>query len=191
MYFGTSPNVQATHVRRGGDDRVFEASMSAFDVPAGPSSWVNRRLVDLVSDDVTSIEVANRHGRFALENRDGEWRVTRPSSRVGRTASTEDVMNLVRPLAGLNVSEPVGPRDVSHGLDDPAATVTLRTGPLPAAGDDPAVDAGMVVTLEIGGETGAANGERYVSKDGFGFVATLSKSNADRALDQKLSDLLN
>jgi hypothetical protein len=189
LYVGTSPSYQASNVRRGGDDRVFEASgINAFDLSAAPDAWVDRNLVSVSSGDVTAIEVKNRGGRFALEKRDGVWKVTQPAARAGRTADSDKVMEFLRPLAPLSLESPVGAREPAQGLDDPAAMVVLKTGG-PVASAAEANPAAKVVTLLVGAEK-ADTGGRFVSTDGFGYTATIVKSTADRILDQKLGDLL-
>lgn len=190
LFIGTSPNYQVSHVRRGGDDHVYEGQgVSAFDMPAGADAWANRKLVDLTVDAVSSIEVANRHGRFALEQREGHWSVKEPSARASRSLDQEKVASLVRLLAPLYVSEAAGRRDASHGMDRPAATVTLRVGPHPEEATAIGAAPPSFVTLQVGAEKPGADGLRYAGVDGSDFSAVIAKATADKLLEQRLNDL--
>ncbi len=90
LYVGSSPSYGVSHVRVGGNDRVYEASgINSFDLPAEPASWVERNLVPIANQDVTRFELANRKGSFALEKQGATWTVRSPASR-SNTALDQD-----------------------------------------------------------------------------------------------------
>lgn len=191
LYIGSSPNYQVSNVRRGGADRVYEGQgVSAFDLPATPEGWIDRKLVDAEAEGVSRIELQNRRGRFALEKREGHWSVVEPSSRSSRALDQTKVETFVRMVAPLYVSEAAGARTTGQGLDSPIATVTLHLGPHPdeatALGAAPA----RVVTIYVGAEKPDGAGMRYAGLDGANVTAVIVKATADKLADQSLDDLL-
>lgn len=191
LLIGTSPNYQVSNVRRGGDDRVYEGQgVSAFDLPGRPDGWIDRKLVDAAVDGISRIEVGNRRGRFALEQREGHWSIAEPASRSSRALDQAKVQAFVRSVAPLYVSEAAGARDAAQGLDAAAATVTLRLGPHPDEATAVGAPAARIVTLLVGAETPAGNGMRYAAVEGSSVTATIAKATADKLIDQALDDLL-
>ena len=149
LYLGSSPNYRVNHVRLGGDDRVYEArGLNTWDLRAEPGSWVDKKFVDIPFDDVEKIRLGNAHGEFELRRQDGEWTLVSPPPAAGRKLDSSKADSLVRSLASLWLSEPVGPADPeAHGFGDPAATVeiTYRTRAEtaePALTEEQEVDAG-------------------------------------------------
>src|ERR1051326_6489038 len=113
LYVGSSPSPSVTHVRVAGSDRVSEVSgLAAYDLPADAGSWVERRLVELRSEDVGGLQITNRRGRFALERRGGAagaGRVRSPAARANPALDRDRVNVLVGPLGGPPLDHPAGP----------------------------------------------------------------------------------
>ena len=197
LYLGSSPSYGVSHVRAGGNDRVFEASgLSAYDIPADPGQWIDRSLSTIVAQDVSRAEITNRKGSFTLEKQGGVWTVVSPSSRSNVALDQEKVNELVRTLGGLSLEEPAGLVDAkAQGLADPEATVVLAKAPAAdtaAARSAPALTStapAAPVTIQIGGPV-AGKDQRYATRTGLGFAVTVGKYGSDRALGATLSDLV-
>ena len=196
LYVGSSPSYGVSHVRVGGNDRVYEASgVNSYDLPAEPASWVERNLVPIANQDVTRFELANRKGSFALEKQGGNWTVRSPASRSNTALDQDKVGDLVRTLGGLALDEPVGPVDErAQGLADPDATVVLGRA---AANADSAAQATPVpaaapaaVTIKIGAPVAGKQDQRYATRSGLGFTVSVGKYASDRALGATLADLV-
>jgi len=197
LYVGSSPSYGLSHVRVGGNDRVYEASgVNSYDLPAEPASWVERNLVPIANQDVTRFELANRKGSFALEKQGGTWTVRSPASRSNTVLDQDKVGDLVRTLGGLALDEPVGPVDErAQGLTDPEATVLLgraatKADSAAAQGTPVPAAAPAAVTIKIGAPVAGKPDQRYATRSGLGFAVSVGKSASDRALDAALADLV-
>jgi hypothetical protein len=195
LLVGTSPNYRLSHVRRGDEDRVYEArGISTYDLGSEPDAWIDKKFVDIVADNVTSFTLTNGHGSFSLVRDGGEWAL---ASAADTELDQSAVDSLVRSVSRLYLSEPAGPVDpIVHGLDIPVVTVELTTeapGVPDLLQDDetPAAETGAseVVTLALGAEVTDGEGKRYASRSGFDFAVVLSKYDADKLNDHKLDDL--
>ncbi len=197
LYLGSSPSYGVSHVRVGGNDRVYEASgLSAYDIPAEPGSWIERSLVAIPAQDVTRLEVTNRKGSFALEKQGGAWTVRSPASRSSAALDQDKGGDLVRALGTLSLDEPVGPVDErTQGLADPEATVVLGRAPSDSAMAQstpaPAATAlAATVTIRIGASVPGKQEQRYATRSGLGFTVTVGKYASDRALAATLAELV-
>jgi len=189
LFLGTSPRFQASHVRVGGKDPVYEASgLSAYDVPADPGSWVDRSLVAVPADSVSEIGVSNRKGSFQLEKKDGRWSVKTPVSRARAALDAAKVASLVGALCNISLDAPAGPEsDAAYGLSAPEATVVITR--MPAAGDSAAAGVSAFV-VRFGAPVQGKEGERYAARSGSGYAVRIPKYTADRALEATLAELL-
>lgn len=191
VYLGTSPNYRITHVRREGDDRVYEVTgLGVFDVQDQASGWIKTRLIETEPAVVTKIAVENAHGRFVAEIGDqGGWQVTAPAARRGKALDRTKVEGLIRAATGLSVSEPAGALDrKAQGLERPSATITLTAGS-PPSGVSAAGNAGGEVALMVGGKVAGQDNKRYVTRSGFDHAAIVYESAVDKLIGQKLDDL--
>lgn len=184
LFVGTSPNYRVSHVRVGGDDRVYEArGVGAYDLRSTPLSWVNQTFVDVPFDDVTRFTLSNEHGRIELAREEGEWKLVSPAGSGEPSLDTTAVDSLVRSVASLRLSEPAGAIDASaQGFDDPAATVEIAYHTGEEATEE-------VVEVRVGAEVGDGDGKRYASRSGFDHAVILSKYEADKLTGKKLADL--
>jgi hypothetical protein len=189
FFLGTAPNYQRTHIRKKGDDRVFEAQgLGSYDVQARSGSWFQPTFVDVQLDQVDSLRLSNGEGTFEIEKGDdGAWSVTSPPELQGRVLDTSKVESLVRGVASLRAAEPAGKReDESHGLGSPRATAVLRY--TETSGDVGAPEA-KEITLWVGGVSSDDENRAYVARSGFDFVAETYKTSVDKLLEQKVADL--
>jgi len=200
LFLGTSPNVDVSHVRRGGDERVYEAQgLSTFDLRTETVSWVERKLIDVPFDEVVSVRLRNAHGEFELAREDAAWTLLSPAG-AAPALDTAKVDTWVRSLASLYLSAPAGALgDPAQGLDNPAAVLEIRsraggrdleTATEEGAPAPPPAEA-ETVTVAVGAEVGGEGeeGKRYASRAGFGFAAILSSYDTKKIADEKLSDL--
>lgn len=195
LLVGTSPNYRLSHVRRGDEDRVYEArGISAYEMGSESGAWIDKKLVDVVADNVTSFTLTNGHGTLSLVRASGTWTL---ASAADTELDQSAVDSLVRSVSSLYLSEPAGPVDPAvHGFDSPLATVELTTE-APEVPDllqdggtpDSDTDAAEIVTVVLGSEVPDGAGKRYASRSGFDFAVVLSKYDADKLNDQTLDDL--
>ena len=189
LFVGTSPRFQASHVRVGGKDPVYEATgISTYDVSADPGTWVDRSLVMIPADSVSAIGVSNPRGSFQLEKRDGRWSVKSPAARARAALDAAKVTSLLGTLCNVSLNAPAGPEnDAAYRLNAPEATVVITR--MPAAGDSAAAGASTVV-VRFGAPVEGKEGERYAARSGSGYAVTIPKYTADRALEATLAELL-
>jgi hypothetical protein len=189
FFLGSSPNYQRIHVRRAGDDEVYEIQgLGSYDVRPEPQAWFDTSFVSVEPARVTSLRLENSRGAFEIEKgADGAWSVVSPGSEQGRTLSAAKVDALVRTAASLRVVEPAGRRDDTiHGLASPQATVLLR---YTRAGGELAPEESHEVSVLVGGAPADDETRLYVARSGFGYVAEAYKTSVDKLLEQELAGL--
>jgi len=187
VYLGSSPGAGVTHVRVGGSDRVIEASgISVWDVAADPGSWVDRTLVPFRPEEVVRFALTNKKGSFAIEKRQGSWRVAAPPARAAAALDSVKVVDLVRTLGSVMIDQPIGPLDeAGQGLANPEATVTLGKATMPGeAASSP------TVTYRVGALVAGKTDARYVARSGSGYAVSVPQYSIDRVLSTRLEDLL-
>ncbi len=188
LFVGTSPASDVSHMRAGGDDRVYEVSgMGAYDLPADAGSWIERRLIPVESANVSQVEVRNRHGRFTLAKQNGEWAVRAPASRTAARLDQGKVNGFVSGLCSMQIDQPVGAVDErAQGFANPEATVVVESTTsapdstdvvsLPAAasnGKKAAAPASTsTLTLRIGAEVPDRPGDRYATTSDLGYAVS-------------------
>jgi len=199
LFLGSSPNVDVSHVRLDGDDRVYEAQgLGSFDLRVEANSWVDRKLIDLPFDDVVAVRLRNAHGEIEVVREDDGWRLLSPA---GQDAALDGakVDTWVRSLTTLYVSGPSGPLgDPVQGLGDPQTVLEIRWRVVEAdvetepgeEGPDPDPAGIESLAVAVGAEIDGGEGKRYASRSGFGFAVILSSYDAEKMTDRKLADLL-
>ena len=180
LYVGSSPRFQSSHVRVGGKDPVYEASgINTFELAADPGSWVERSLVAVPADSVTSLSLRNAKGGFELEKKDGLWSVRAPASRARAALDAQKVETLVRTLCSMSLDAPAGPAgDAAYGLATPESAVALWLGTTPG------------VEVRIGAQVPGNDNQRYAGRAGSPYAVIVSKYTVDRALNATLTELL-
>ena len=157
LYVGASAGARQTSVRLAGQDEVHGVSgLTAFGVSADVSSWIDPSYLQIARDEIASVEVVNRNGTFTLVKDGDTWRALVDGQAVeparGRELNTDTVDTVVGKAALVTMLEPGDP---ARSMDDPLATVTVRTRPPGAAdgaggagadgaGADPAASTGPV-----------------------------------------------
>ncbi len=179
LVLGSSPNYGVNHVRRIGENPVYEVrGLSPWSMQADSGAWIDKQLLDIEADDVTELTLRNEHGEIVLGRREDGWVVLGDESAA---VDSSKIDSFVRSAGGLRFDRPAaGTDDTDYGLDDPAATLELVY-----AIDDATSES---VLARIGGAAGEDGDQRYAQLDGSEYVVILSKWDADRLLDQKLED---
>jgi hypothetical protein len=187
LYLGTSPNFDISHVRLGGDDRVYEVrGLGSFDLRAELSAWVEREFIDLAVDDVVSLKLRNAHGEIELANENGSWSLLSPIGGKDGQADAGKIDSYVRSVCSVFLSEPAGRADdPALGLDDPAAELEIRF----RAGDGAEEPAIETLRLVVGAEAEGTEGERFASRSGFDHAVVLSRYDAEKFTEKKIADL--
>ncbi|HKQ60698.1 MAG TPA: DUF4340 domain-containing protein, partial [Candidatus Polarisedimenticolaceae bacterium] len=131
LLVGESANFRTTHVRRAGEDAVYEVQgLAAYDLPAKPGDWVNKELVEIPAEQVTALSVTNAKGTFELVKDSGGWKVVSPAKLSGRRLDAAKVDTLVRSAASIRLTDPAGKVDAAaQGFEPAAATVRVRWQP--------------------------------------------------------------
>lgn len=171
LYVGTSPQYQVQNVRREGEDDVFEVrGLSTWQVRADAQSWVARQVLEIPVERARRVTIANAQGSFVFEKVGDSWRG--PADMDGE-ASAE----LVRALATVWATRAIGARDdAAQGFATPAARVTFEVAG--NAESDPVT----TTTLLVGAPVEGGEGERYVSREDWGFAAAVSEAAVLKAL---------
>lgn len=185
LLFGTSPAFKSIHVRRAGEDAVYQLSdVSTGDVAPRAWNWVERAYVDHPESNVWSLHIKNAKDSIRLEkNPDtSAWQVAGLDA-VKRSAIDE----LVNKARAINLEEPVGRTlKPEYGLDNPAAMVTLVTGTSTIAGVPPKT----TETTEIAiGAKDAEKSRYYVKASSSDFVVSVAGWALDPLLDKTTKDL--
>ena len=183
LFVGTSPNYGINHVRRADRDEVYEVKgLSPWDMRPEAGSWIDTRLADVEADHVRSLSLANAHGTFELRRGDDGAFTVASGASPGAALDRAAVDGFVGSLTSLRMSEPAGRAEggTDYGLAAPAGRLSLVYD---------ADGASKTFELAIGGA--AEGGEkRYARVAGSDFAVLLAKWDAERVLNEKLSDLL-
>jgi hypothetical protein len=188
LVLGSSPNYRVSHARVAGENEVYEiAGLAPYDVSPEVGSWAEKKFFDLPQDAIVGVKVENAAGGFELERVDGAWRILAPAKLAGREPDPDKVNTLLRTVSGLRIEDPIGPTDeTAFGFDTPASTVTIRWS-------EPDEDAGAgsgVAVIRVGGNREGQETQRYVTRSGFEFTASIWESTVKKLIEQGGEDLL-
>jgi hypothetical protein len=183
LILGSSPNYQITHVRKAGDDPVYEArGIAAYEFRPEASGWVDKDLVDIEESQLVGVKLTNGAGSFELAREEGNWKVTAPADQAAVELDGEKVESLLRTARTIRLADAIGKADPqAQGFADPAASLELRrTAP------DGTTE---TVVVQIGGRLPDKDSQRYVTRAGWGFAGTIWESSIQKLLDEPLSAL--
>jgi hypothetical protein len=182
LFLGSSPNFDLSHVRLAGDDRVYEVrGLGSFDLRTERSSWVERKFVDVAVDDVISLELRNAHGDIELAHESGLWTLISPAGGGAQSLDANKMDSWARSVCSIFLSEPAGRvDDAASGFDEPAAVLEIRHR---------VGDAEETVRVIVGAELNGENGGRYAKRSGFDFSVILSRFDAEKLTEEKVTDL--
>lgn len=175
---GSAPNYRVLHVRRAGEDAVYEVrGLAAYDVRPDAASWARKELVDLGGEQVDGLVLENSHGRFELARGEEGWTVVSPALVEGPLDSAQ-IEALLQAVTTMRLVDPVGATDAEgQGLARPAASLTLRSS-------------GGEVVVRVGDRVPDKTTQRFVTRAGSGYTGTIWESAVQSLLDRKIDDLL-
>ena len=127
MYLGSSGGAGATHVRPADRTEVYLASdLNTFDANARLSAWIDTQYYTVPESSVVGITLENANGRFEFEKEGESW--VMKGLAEGENFKENNVISLVTRATSLRMTRPIGREEKPEfGLDQPLATVTLRT----------------------------------------------------------------
>lgn len=168
------------------DDRteVFAVNGSVrFPFDRDLKTWRNRRITDVQANDVLEIAFDSDKGTFRFSRQDGSWGPAENQKPID-DFDPKKVEGLLSTAAHLTASG-FAPSEVSSaraGLNEPAATITLRVAP--TAGEAPdeteaAPAEPRVIALEIGDQTDKDT-EFYIRRSDDQTIYIVSKYLSDR-----------
>ena len=136
LYVGTSPSYGATHVRAGGQDKVYLTSdLLPSDVGLLPTDWADRNYFSVPQDQVMRLSLENQNGEFTfirlvtggeLAPEQELWSMADLTQ--DETLNTTAVETLLSRAASVLMQQPLGTEEKpEYGMDNPTAVVALRT----------------------------------------------------------------
>jgi hypothetical protein len=128
IYLGSSPSYGASHFRVAGQNEAYLTDeLSAFDISAAASAWIDPLYVDIPLTDVVRVTLENENGSFVFrQDEEGNWSTVGLAE--GETLAETRVTATIRQAASVRMARPLGLEEqASYGMDDPSAIVTLET----------------------------------------------------------------
>ena len=99
LFVGTSPGFRKVHVRKSGDDSIYTAKLSNYEILANNEEWLDKTLL-AGADDISTIKTAD----FTLKKDDGQWglsesrRQTQPENTVLNVDAAEQLASALGKL---------------------------------------------------------------------------------------------
>lgn len=126
LYLGTASGANANHTRLAGDDRVYLTSgLASWEANVQPTQWVDPVYFQTTQENIVSLTIENENGTFTFENTDDTWSML--DLEEGETFDESTITTLLGQIANVRLQAPIGETvEESYGLDEPAATVTIR-----------------------------------------------------------------
>lgn len=120
-YFGTSPGLRQTHIRRAGQDDVFALAFNNFELPADDNDWLDKGL--LKAADIDHIQGAD----YELVKKGEDWQLTPQATADATAPDPAKAKALAMALQNLQVLKVAGnvPMGENHSV-----TVMKGTTPL-------------------------------------------------------------
>lgn len=127
LYVGTSPSFSVIHVRADGQDEVYLASdLSTIDVGVLATDWTGRNYLSVPRDQVVTLTLENENGRFEFSKEGDVW--TMQGLAEDEILNEAAVQTLLSRATSVSMLRPLGQEEMAeYGLENPSATVTLRT----------------------------------------------------------------
>jgi len=126
LYLGTSGGVGSTHIRLGGQNRVYLVSgVADLGLRAEPASWTNPAYFTVPQGDVVAMTLSNANGRWSFgEDADGRWALQ--GLAPGESLNPQSVQDLLDAASYVALAQPLGrDQEPAYGLAQPSAVVTV------------------------------------------------------------------
>ncbi len=177
LYLGSSPQYSAIHFRLDGSDAAYlTGELTAWDVAATATSWVNPSYLSVPAADVNALTVENANGTLTF-TRVNTTTWTLAGLAAGEQVNAAQITTLLNRAAAVTLIRPLGQADAAaYGMDKPAAVVTLKT----AAG---------ATTLTLGAQD--ADDLSYVAKASSSeYYARVAEATASLFVNARREDYL-
>jgi len=126
LYLGKGAGAGQSYARGGGDQAVYSVSLGGYELPLDESQWQDKGLLQIASDQVKGLEVADvALTKSSNGNKKEVWRAASiPSGKKLDQQAVEQVLNLLTTLRFDKVlgKQPPADFDVAH----PVLTVSVR-----------------------------------------------------------------
>ncbi len=128
LYIGSSPNVNATHVRLDGQDETYLArGLSTWQINPAASNWIEALYFNVARADITAMTLKNAQGEFQFQ-KEGEDTWTMLGLRAEEELIANNITSLASQISALRMSQPLGQAvEDWFELDAPLAEVTVTT----------------------------------------------------------------
>ena len=151
LYLGSSPRLRAVHVRANDESEAYVTpELSTFDAPVDAKSWIETNYFTIPEREVRAVTLENANGRFELTKDDeGNWHLAglEPDEEL-RQVGVDALLNRATRLEGRR---PLGKtQEESYGLDEPVATVTVKTSGEQWAGGEYTIHVGEIDPVDTG-----------------------------------------
>jgi hypothetical protein len=189
LIVGTSPNYRSVHVRRLGEDQVYEIrGLASYELRADAASWIDKMLVDVPENAVSGLILSNAQGSFELaRNEQAGWVLRSPERLQDSPIDAEKVESLLGTAASIRIADTAGPvEDEAAVAAEAVATLTLRL--MPGAVPDAQGDE---IIVRLGEPLPDKDSQRKIYRAGFGYAGTIWDSSIDDLLDQSADDLID
>ena len=117
LYIGSSPGFRKAHVRRGGDNEVYAATINSYDFPADSNPWLDKSL--LGASGITEISGEG----FAIKLVDGIWQAADDNSQLVLEIDQDKSRDLSTAFSGLRI---IDLSDITPGFDVPVTSIRVR-----------------------------------------------------------------
>lgn len=128
LYIGSSPNVNATHVRLDGQDETYLArGLNTWQINPAASNWIEALYFSVATADITAMTLKNAQGEFQFQ-KEGEDTWTMLGLRAEEEVIANNITSLASQISALRMSQPLG-QSVKDWfeLDAPLAEVMVTT----------------------------------------------------------------
>lgn len=195
FYLGSSAGLKDVHLRLAGENVVYLVKdLSAWDAGTLPADWVDTEYFKVERNDIVGLSLENAEGKIELQKDGDKWTLAEQAE--GTKLKDSEVDSLLASASSVALQEPVGRKqEPAHGLDKPAATLTVLIKPASKKPDskaegkgggskaEPGVPAGK--RLFIGAKVGDAY---YAKSETSPYVVKLASWAAETFLKKKKSD---
>lgn len=127
LYLGSPAGGTSAHVRA--DDRAevyLTNNLNSWDVSAQASGWIDTLYFTVPQTATVALTLENQNGVFEFEKEGENW--TMAGLAEDETFNPSSVTSLLSQAGSVRMTEPIGQEaESSFGLDQPQATVTLKT----------------------------------------------------------------
>ena len=125
FYLGSSPGTGSVHIRMAGEGEVYAGSLSAWELLATASSWVDTAYITVPIENILTAKVENQSGVYEFfKDETGAWTMDGLGENEKLLeASLTSILNRFGSFRFINpLSAEVKPE---HGLTPPAAVLTF------------------------------------------------------------------